>query len=116
MHIKAFSGTSQFLPSINYLHLDSLYTFRDIVKSYGTCALKAQLWCRLSILAQSIILILTTTLKQLTRGISFIISGLITFDARRFFFGLKDIVSVLVQSVMPLVLGMIATFHPAKGA
>lgn len=119
----------------NYLHLDGLYTFASIIGSYGyiptdrlslepspyirsksSYFLKAHVWCRLTIIVQTVALIIFNFVKHVIRGAIFLVEGVITFDFSRIRLGLKDLFSAVIDTIALPILGVIAFFSPAKGA
>ena|ERR1700722_3168147 len=116
--------------SINYLHLDGLYHFTARIAEYGyiydpsnkkqalepiaSCAstIKREFWCRITIVVQATLIMLNITVKQGLRAITFMISGILTFDSYRLKVGLTDLMSVGVQALALPILGLLAVCHP----
>jgi hypothetical protein len=120
---------------INYLHLDGLYTFASIIGSYGYARtddlslmpspyvrsknsyfLKAHLWCRLTILIQTVALIIFNFVKHVFRGAIFLVEGVITFDFSRIRLGIKDLLSAVVETIALPIFGVFAIFSPSISA
>lgn len=106
--------------SNNYLHLDGLYAFADRIGDYGYNYLpggekperQRYLLARIASIAQAVLILINTTVKQSLRCGIFILSGILTFNWMRIKIGTKDGVSVLVQLIALPILGLMAFISP----
>jgi hypothetical protein len=121
--------------SSDYLHLDGLYTFANRLADYGYdytsdqedtrskhsldqegIGTKRSFLCRVTVIAQAVLILIQTTGKQSIRGLTFLLSGILTLDGARFKIGMKDFVSVIVQSIALPILGLVAVATPHTAA
>lgn len=117
------------------LHFDGLYSLASIVRSYGyrlrdenswipnayirregSSFFKAHIWCRFTILVQTVVLVVTNLLKHIIRGTVYLVTGVLSFQMDRICLSYKDLLSGVIETVALPILGVISVIIPAKGA
>lgn len=122
------------------LHLDPLFEFSNAIERYGykdvekqACLdrgekrkisyksngrsfFREQIWCRITVLAQSVILLLVHVGKQSIRLGTCLISGCIQTETSLLLVVVKDVISLPINCVALPILGLVATFVPQAAA